>query len=113
MLGNGKENKLIKNKTKHTPEEPKTLEAEESPEAHTPEEQKMLEAEESPEAHTPEEQKMLEASETTDSAIGSQDRTDAEQARASCRKEINKREAPPSRRRRSKKNDKKYGREKC
>ena len=44
---------------------------EETPEAHTPEEQNMLELKEYPEAHT------LEASGTTDSAIGSQDRTEA------------------------------------
>ena len=39
--------------------------------------------EESPEAHTPEEQKMPEVSETTDSAAGSQDRTNVRQVKTS------------------------------
>ena len=79
-----------KGKLRYTPklhfdEERNTLETEESPEAHAPEEQKMLEAGESPDEHTPEEQKMLEAGETTDRAVGSYDRTDVGQARASRR----------------------------
>ena len=56
----------------HTLEERDMLEnPEETPEAHTPEERNMLELKEYPGAHIPE------ASRTTDSAPGTQDRTEA------------------------------------